>query len=84
MWSAWWYLLYDDVSYVNTDTKVEILCNIHGKFMKTPYKHLKGQGCKSCSSKIKSDRNRHTTIKFIERSNLVHNYKYKYDNTKYI
>lgn len=36
---------YFEVKYVNTKTKVRILCPIHGVFLQTPEKHMAGQGC---------------------------------------
>lgn len=39
---------YSKVEYSNIDSKVCIICPIHGEFWQTPYKHLKGQGCKKC------------------------------------
>ena len=39
---------YSKVKYVNTKTKVDIICPEHGVFAITPDKHLSGQGCKKC------------------------------------
>ncbi len=36
---------YSRVKYVNNATPVEIICKIHGSFMQTPAKHMKGRGC---------------------------------------
>ena len=36
---------YSKVEYINSKTKVCIICPIHGEFLKTPNKHLLGQGC---------------------------------------
>jgi hypothetical protein len=41
---------YDLVEYVNSKTKVKILCLNHNTYyLKTPEKHLSGQGCPSCA-----------------------------------
>jgi hypothetical protein len=37
------------VVYVNADTKVHIICPLHGGFFQTAWCHLKGQGCPDCS-----------------------------------
>ena len=40
---------YSNVNYVNSSTKVEIICPIHGVFMQWPPDHLQGIGCSKCS-----------------------------------
>ena len=40
---------YSMVEYVNSNTKVNIICSEHGEFKQVPYSHLSGQGCPSCS-----------------------------------
>ena len=41
---------YSKVEYVNTDTKVCIICPIHGEFWQTPHNHIgQRQGCPKCS-----------------------------------
>ena len=42
---------YSKVEYVNTKTKVVIVCPEHGDFLQSPEKHMAGQGCPLCSSK---------------------------------
>lgn len=41
---------YSLVYYKNAQSKVNIICPIHGQFEKTPNNHLRGQGCPQCSS----------------------------------
>ena len=43
--------LYSKTEYVNSYTKVTIICPIHREFHQTPNKHLKGQGCPDCVNK---------------------------------
>lgn len=40
---------YSKVRYVNNKTKVMIICPKHGEFWQIPDKHLRGEGCPSCS-----------------------------------
>ena len=40
---------YSKVVYVNSQTKVCIICPIHGEFSQTPNAHLRGQGCPTCN-----------------------------------
>lgn len=47
---------YSLVEYVNSKTKVKIICKHHGEFLQAPVKHLSGQKCKHCNeNKIGSD-----------------------------
>ena len=69
---------YSKVEYVNTDTKVCIVCPVHGEFWQRPAKHLKGQGCPKCSGKTKL-----TAEEFIERSRDVHGDRYDYSKVVY-
>lgn len=39
---------YSKVEYVNSTTKVCIICPIHGEFWQKPNNHLNGQGCPKC------------------------------------
>ncbi len=40
---------YDKVIYKNADTKVKIICHLHGQFEQTPDKHInRGDGCPNC------------------------------------
>ena len=39
---------YSKVQYCDRQTKVSIICPVHGEFMQTPAHHLKGCGCQKC------------------------------------
>jgi hypothetical protein len=39
---------YSKVNYINSQTKVSIICPIHGEFEMLPNAHLRGEGCKKC------------------------------------
>ena len=49
---------YSHVAYVNTQTKVRIICPIHGEFLQTPNKHLRGYGCHECGKKNQESQSR--------------------------
>ena len=70
--------LYDETEYVNSLTKVKIICPIHGEFKQLPYVHLDGFGCSKCSGKY-----RYTTDEFIEKLKEVHGDKYDYSKVEY-
>jgi group I intron endonuclease len=40
---------YQKFSYVNSSTKGEIICEIHGSFFQITHNHLKGHNCPQCS-----------------------------------
>lgn len=40
---------YNNVNYIDTKTKVKIICTKHGIFEQTPNSHLSGNGCSFCS-----------------------------------
>ena len=39
---------YSNISYINFNSKIEILCSDHGIFWQTPKRHLQGSGCPRC------------------------------------
>ena len=57
---------YSRVEYIDSKTKICIICPKHGEFWQTPANHLKGCGCPKCSFKKVSDLKLKTTNKFIE------------------
>ncbi len=44
---------YDNVAYINAQTKVIIRCEKHGLFEQTPDSHLRPSGCNKCASEEK-------------------------------
>ena len=71
---------YSKVEYVNANTKVCIICPIHGEFMQSPHKHINGKrGCSKCNGGVKSD-----LKTFIKLSKEIHDNKYDYSKVKYI
>ena len=74
---------YSKTEYIDSKTKVCIICPKHGEFYQTPNSHLNGHGCFECgiiSCKPKSL----TTEEFIEKARKIHGDKYDYSKTKYI
>ena len=69
---------YSKVEYVNSNTKVVVICPEHGDFLVTPSNHLRGKGCPKCSGRYK------TTEDFIKQAKAVHGNKYDYSNTVYV
>ena len=80
---------YSKVEYKNSQTKVEIICPIHGSFYQTPAAHLAGSGCPICGiekankTTLKKGK-RLTTEEFIERAKKIHGDKYDYSLVEYV
>jgi len=72
---------YSKVDYINTKTKVIIICPIHGEFLQTPNSHLKGRGCPNCKH---TPKNKHNTKWFIEKAREKHGDRYDYSESIYI
>lgn len=71
---------YAKVYYVNSSTKVDIICNkCKRSFKQTPNKHLMGQNGCCFNTNIPM-----TTQVFINKVKLIHGNKYSYDNTEYV
>jgi hypothetical protein len=76
---------YTKTNYINSKIKVIIICKLHGEFLQTPNKHLKGNsGCSICSKIKMSTYKRSTTKEFIEKSKKIHGDKYDYSKVEYI
>ena len=75
---------YSKVNYINTYTPVILTCNKHGDFKKKPIYILQGHGCPKCSMEHYRKVKTNTNNDFIEKANLIHNYKYDYSKTQYI
>ena len=46
------YYIYDKSIYIDTKTKVLIICPTHGKFLQKPGNHISGQGCPNCINRV--------------------------------
>lgn len=69
---------YSQTVYKNASTKVDIICQQHGKFKQLPFAHLSGQGCPYCAGRNV------TTEDFIKRAKEIHGDKYNYSKINYI
>lgn len=75
---------YDFVNYINSKTKVKIICPTHGEFLQLPYHHLKGSGCKLCGMEKSHKKQKTSFKKLINQFNEIHNHKYNYSKVSYI
>ena len=74
---------YSKVKYINSRTKVCIICPEHGEFWQTPSNHLIGHGCRKCSIIEGHKKQSNNTISFIQKANEIHNNKYDYSKVEY-
>lgn len=67
---------YSKVNYVNANTKVEIVCPVHGSFFQVPFSHLRGTGCAECSKLM--------TDVFVGRLRERYGDRFDYTDTVYV
>jgi hypothetical protein len=76
---------YSLVEFKNVDTKVNIMCKIHGVFSQTPYHHIsRSQGCPKCKGLKIRECKKKTTKWFIEKAKNIHGEKYDYSKVEYV
>lgn len=70
---------YSLVNYINSHTKVKIVCPKHGVFEQSPYNHIGlKQGCPECNGNKKMN-----TVDFVRKSKNIHGNKYDYSLVEY-
>ena len=74
---------YSNVEYVNSQTKVSIICPIHGKFLQTPAMHLSGNGCPKCKAQKQGNIQRKKVEDFVNEAKEIHGDKYDYSKVNY-
>jgi len=75
---------YSRVDYINSWTKVCIICQEHGQFAQIPDSHLRGTGCRLCGILSSHNSRRSNTEAFIRRAKIVHpGDKYDYSKVDY-
>lgn len=89
---------YSQVNYINTATKVKIICSKHGEFWQAPQDHIQGKGCPKCRQskgemfisnvldKLKLPYKTQVSIvnSFFTQNKVVLDFVVKYNNTPYI
>lgn len=74
---------YSLVEYKDIDTKVKIICPIHGVFEQSSYNHLHGYGCPECAKMFAGFKRRKGKEWFIKKAKQVHGDKYDYSKVVY-
>lgn len=74
---------YSKIEYVNSTTKVCIICPIHGEFWQTPQAHARGNKCPKCANIKRGDAFRSNGDDFIKRAIEIHGDQYDYSKVEY-
>lgn len=75
---------YSKVDYINSRSKVCIICPIHGEFYQLANNHLQGIGCPRCSYTKRGEEERSNTEEFIKKAKQIHGDVYDYSKVNYI
>jgi very-short-patch-repair endonuclease len=76
--------VYSEVDYVNNQTKVKIICPLHGEFFQIPKNHLNNHGCPKCALEFKSKNSRFSLEKVVRKFKKIHGNLYGYSLVDYI
>lgn len=74
---------YSKVEYIDAQTKVCIICPVHGEFWQTPNGHLSGSRCHACAIESRSKKRSLNTEQFIARAKEKHGNRYNYSKAVY-
>ena len=70
---------------MNSKTKVEIICLLHGSFSQSPGGHIYGRkDCRLCANIRSSKLQRKSQEQFIKDAEAIHGVKYDYSKTIYV
>jgi len=75
---------YSKVEYINSQTKVCIICPEHGEFWQEPSAHLRGYCCPKCGNFNRGRYKRFNKVDFIQKAKEVHGNKYDYSKVEYV
>ena len=70
---------YSKMQYVDSHTKILIICPVHGEFWQRPHNHLRSAGCPRCAGSYSI-----TKDEFIEKAQEIHKGKYDYSKVNYV
>ena len=75
---------YSKTEYINSRTKVCIICPEHGEFWQNANSHLQGNGCEKCGNSKKGQDKKLSKEEFILRARELHGWKYDYSKVVYV
>lgn len=73
--------IYDLVTYVGANHYIQVICRIHGVFLKRAVRLLNGGGCAKCAYVANALKMRLTPNEYILKARQVHGDRYDYINT---
>ena len=73
---------YSGTEYIGANTKVKVVCKIHGEFNVFPNNHLRGAICFKCSYEA-SRKEPKDTQEYIKQATEIHGDRYDYSRTTY-
>jgi hypothetical protein len=75
---------YSKVNYINYETKVIIICKIHGEFTVSPHHHIGSKTtCQKCGRIRAGNTHLYTLEQFLNKAKEIHKNKYSYSNVAY-
>lgn len=75
---------YSLVEYINNNTKIKVICPIHGMSEQLPSNHLKNGGCFQCGRQISANKQKSKTSEIMKNFKHVHGDKYDYSLVEYV
>ena len=75
---------YSGINYVDTKTKICIVCPKHGVFWQTPGAHIHGQGCPLCGIDRNRSKRAYSLSDFLMLAKKKHKDKYDYSKIQYV
>ena len=75
---------YSLVDWINTRSKISIICNKHGEFQQIPAYHLTGSGCQLCAKYMVSSKIARSWLQSLNIPSMVTEYKINGPYTNYI
>jgi very-short-patch-repair endonuclease len=75
---------YSKTIIINSRTKIEIICPIHGSFFMLPHTHLNGSMCQKCSNLKKGQYKKLDNDIFVKKAIMKHGNKYDYSEIEYV
>lgn len=74
---------YSESQYIDSLTKIKIICPVHGAFYQRPSSHLDGTGCPECGKQVMGDKHHKSQEQFIAECKSVHGEKYDLSEVDY-
>lgn len=71
---------YSKSEYINSRTKITIICPLHDEFSQMPNDHIRGSGCPKCGTEKHVSKKRNILCDLIKKANDIHHNLYDYSN----